>query len=103
MTRRLVFLQGARANIRDISDFVTEASGSEDVAESFVAHLVERCQRLASLPGLLGTPRFDLRADVRSTPHGSYVIFFRYVDDSLEIVNVLHGGRDLPNYFRGEE
>ena len=41
------------------------------------------------------------RADVRSTPHGSHVIFFRYIGDSLEIVSILHGSRDLHDYFAG--
>jgi toxin ParE1/3/4 len=99
MTRQLYFAQGARDNIREISDFITDASGSEDVAESFVAHLLERCNRLSSLPGNLGTPRPELRDDIRSTPHRDYVIFFRYLDDGFEIVNILHGSRDLAAYF----
>ncbi|MFC7554758.1 type II toxin-antitoxin system RelE/ParE family toxin [Pseudoroseomonas wenyumeiae] len=28
-----------------------------------------------------------------------YVIFFRYRDDAVEVVNVLHGHRDVIGYF----
>lgn len=94
MTRELHFSGQARANLKEISDFISDASGSEDVAESFLSRLVERCRHMASLPGTLGTARPELYSDIRSTPHKGYVIFFRYRDDGMEIVAVLHGSRD---------
>ena len=54
-----------------------------------------QCARLASLPGTLGRARPDLR----SFPFGNYVIFFRYRDDVLEVVNVLEGHRDIDAFF----
>lgn len=97
------FTAQARENLREISDFISDESGSEDVAESFLSQLVERCRHIASLPGTLGTIRTELREDIRSTPHKGYVIFFRYQADVLEVVGVLHGSRDIVAYFVGDE
>jgi hypothetical protein len=33
----------------------------------------------------------------------SYVIFFRYIEDVLEIVNVIEGHRDIPTLFREDD
>jgi toxin ParE1/3/4 len=58
-----------------------------------------RFDRLARLPGTLGTARPELRHDLRSMPESGYIIFFRYLDDVLEIVNVLHGSRDIISFY----
>lgn len=99
MTRDLRFTAEARANLREISDFISDESGSEDVAESFLSQLVERCAHIASLPGRLGTHRSELHPAVRSTPHKGYVIFFSYREEVLEIVAILHGSRDAVSHF----
>lgn len=99
MSWKLSFGNRARENIGEISEFITETSGSEDVAESFVFQLLERCGHLASLPGSLGTSRPELAEGIRSTPHKGYIIFFRYAGGVLEVVNVLHASRDLIAYF----
>jgi hypothetical protein len=36
----------------------------------------------------------------RGTPHGNYVIFFRYVADTLEVVDVLEAHRDMASHFK---
>lgn len=33
---------------------------------------------------------------------GNYVIFFRYIDDVLEVITVLEGHRDIDAFFHGE-
>jgi len=103
MIRKLRFTTQARDDLRAISDFVSDASGSEDIAESFLSQLIERCRHVASLPGTLGTLRTELRDDIRSTPHKGYVIFFRYQDDALEVVDILHGSRDSTAHFRSDD
>jgi toxin ParE1/3/4 len=47
--------------------------------------------------------RNELRGGFRSSPYKSYVIFFRYVGDALEIVNVIEGHRDIAALFAEEE
>lgn len=75
------------------------SAGSQAIVPSVVDRLHDQCRRLAELPGTLGRVRPELRADIRSTPCLGYVIFFRYVENTVEIVNILHGRRDLVAYF----
>jgi toxin ParE1/3/4 len=64
-----------------------------------VERLRAQCHKLAALPGTIGRARPQLRADIRSVPYKDYVIFFRYVADRFEIVNILEGHRDVDGYF----
>lgn len=51
------------------------------------------------MPGTPGTDRSELRSSFRSTPLGTYIILFRYTDDAVEIVNILHASRDVATYY----
>jgi toxin ParE1/3/4 len=51
----------------------------------------------------MGRARTEFRPDLRSHAYKSYIIFFRYVADVLEIVHVIEGHRDMPTLFGGEE
>ncbi len=101
MSRTLSYSTDARADLRDLSDFIFDQSGSED-GESFVVQIDQRCRRLVSLDGILGTARPELSEGLRSTPHKGYVTFFRYLGAVLENVNILHGNRDLITHFGGD-
>ncbi len=65
MTRRLRYSSAARDNLRDIADYLTDDSGSEDVAEAFILELDARCRRIASLSGQLEphVPNLDRTSD----------------------------------------
>jgi plasmid stabilization system protein ParE len=89
----------ARNDFGQIYRYIRERSGSGETARRFVHELRQKCHALAAAPILMGRPRTELRADLRSHPHKSYVIFFRYVGATLEIVNVIEGHRDIPALF----
>jgi toxin ParE1/3/4 len=42
----------------------------------------------------MGSPRFDVRPDMRLLPIGSYFILYRATDAVAEIVRVVHGARE---------
>ena len=46
-----------------------------------------------------GRERTELRAGVRSFPAHGYVILYRIQGQTVEIVNVLHGSRDIDAMF----
>jgi toxin ParE1/3/4 len=98
--RQLRYTDDANSNLVEIAVHIATESSSRDVAVAFAQRLRAKCRQLASLPAILGTARPELRADMRSTPCQGYVIFVRYrADDVLEIVNILHGSRDIDSYF----
>ncbi|MGB8279209.1 MAG: type II toxin-antitoxin system RelE/ParE family toxin [Methylovirgula sp.] len=101
--RRLRYTAAAKQDLNDILEFVTLQSRSADIARSFVGKVRAQCSKLASLPGIIGRPRPELRPDLRSSPFGGYVIFFRYLDDRLEIVDILESHRDIGAVMGEEE
>jgi len=41
-----------------------------------------------------GQSRIDLALNLRFFPAGTYLIFYRPIEDGVEIVRVIHGSRD---------
>ena len=97
--RALYYTTTARRDLGEISLYIADESGSFDVANAVIDKIDRYCGRLASLPGTLGSARSDLQIGLRSTPCQGYVIFFRYGLNSLEIISILHGSRDVVAYF----
>lgn len=95
----LIYLTSARDDLAAIWHHIASESGDIIVARTFVEKLLARCEHLASLPGTLGTARPELRPDIRSLSQDGYVIFFRYADDRIEIVNMLNGRRDIERLY----
>ena len=101
--RVLRYAKPARQDLIEIAQFITRDGEGIGVARDFIRKLRDRCERIASLPALLGTARADLGEAIRSTPHRGYVIFFRYTDNAVEIINILHASRDVIAYFVDED
>jgi plasmid stabilization system protein ParE len=99
---RLKYLDSAKNNIVEILEYITRESGSLVIGQHFVGLLRQKCQHLAGLPGNLGRVRPELRPDIRSFAFRGYVIFFRYIGDDFEVVNILEGHRELEHYFDDE-
>ena len=97
---RLRMLPSAKADLVNILEYITRESGNLIVGRRFVDALRQHCRKLAALPGTLGRARPELRSDIRSVAFKSYVIFFRYVDDTFEVVNIIEGHRDIEALYR---
>jgi toxin ParE1/3/4 len=93
--RRLVLLDSAVADFASVLEYVTSESRSRIIGRGFVDRLQSQWRKLASLPGTLGGPRPELQPGIRSFAFRGYLIFFRYVDDTFEVVNGLEGHRDI--------
>lgn len=87
----------AEADIEDIWVYIAEHN--IDAADALMGKFRLRFASLARTPGI-GRRRTDLRSDLRSFAVGSYVVFYREIEPSIEIVRVLHGAMNLPDHFR---
>jgi toxin ParE1/3/4 len=83
-------------DLEEIQDFIAEDNPA--AAARLIGFLDKTCVFLADNP-YAGRPRPELRADLRSFPARRYVIFYRLLGDTLEIVNVVHGSRDIDRMF----
>jgi plasmid stabilization system protein ParE len=55
----------------------------------------------SQLDNPLGRARLELAPNLRSLLVGDYVMFYRPIDDGIEVVRVLHGARDIDAMFEG--
>ena len=74
------------------------AQDDSTAADRFIHFVVSRFPKLAAFPQI-GRQRSELAARFISFPVGRYVIFYRPMENGIEIVRVLHGARDLPPLF----
>lgn len=95
---RLAFTPLAEHDLEAIADYI--AADNPVRALGFVRKLREQCRRIA-----LNPPGYRLRPElgegIRSCAHGHYVIFFESAADTLLVVRILHGARDIPALFDG--
>ena len=102
--RQLELTRQARADLARILGHIAEQSGSVAVARRFGGELRARCEELAGHDFVMGRPRSELRAGLRSIAHKGYVLLFDYPDDStMRLMRVVNGRRDLPALFRADE
>ncbi len=96
---RYRFSEQSRSDLDDIWLYI--ASDNLIAADRFIDELVGKFQTLAEQPGI-GRTRDELAQSLRSFPVGNYVIFYRAMQDGIEVVRVLSGFRDIPNVFTGD-
>jgi toxin ParE1/3/4 len=86
----VVISDAAEAELEAIGDWIAEANPTR--ALSFV--MERRCEALSDVPrGFPLVPRYE-RLGIRRRPYGDYLIFYRVLNDTVEILHVLHGARD---------
>jgi toxin ParE1/3/4 len=86
----------ARSDLDEIWLYI--AQDNLDAADKLIHAVVSRFPKLAAMP-LIGRQREELSPRLRSFPVSRYVIFYRPIENGIEIVRVLHGARDFPPLF----
>jgi len=71
------------------------ADDDPTAADRFIDKLIRKIGTLADSPGV-GPQRPELAPDLRSFHVGSYLILYRPVPDTIEVIRILSGYRDLP-------
>jgi toxin ParE1/3/4 len=101
MSLQISFAESAKQDLRDIWSGLAEYSGLY-FADSTLAKLASKFQLLAQFPSS-GRVRDELLAGLRSYPAGDFVIFYRILETTVEVVRVLHGRRDIDVIFDESE
>ncbi len=97
--RRIEFSPEARADLLDIADYIARADPER--ALTFVAELEARCAELLPFSDS-GHLRPELAPELRSKPHGRYVISYTPGRRVVRVERILHGARDVGVAFRRE-
>jgi toxin ParE1/3/4 len=89
----------AEADLDEAWDYL--AQRNEAAADRLLDGILERARLHAQLP-LMGRPREDLAPGLRSFVVSPYVVFYRPAGDTIEVIRVLHGARDVDSIMKAE-
>jgi toxin ParE1/3/4 len=98
--RRILRTRASRSDYDEIWSYL--AVRDLAAADRLVDQLDATLMIIASAPHI-GRKVEELAPDLRSFPVGNYLIFYRPVEDGIQLIRLLHGAREItPEYF-GEE
>ena len=96
MIKRYFLTTQASEDLEEIHNFIAEDSVKR--ALNFIDLIEDNIELIATNPGI-GKYRNELFPEMHSLPVGDYIIFYRIKQKHVEVLRILHGSRDLPNYF----
>ncbi|PZO47165.1 MAG: type II toxin-antitoxin system RelE/ParE family toxin [Phormidesmis priestleyi] len=83
----------------DLTDIWTyRADSSEERADELIEQLVKQFMMLTTFPEA-GRKRPEVKKGIRSFVAERHVIFYRTLNQGIEIVRVLYGTRDIDKIF----
>lgn len=96
---RVNYLPEVLNDLHGIWRYVYDKSKSVDIADRLIETIDETAAIYASRPEL-GIPRPEFDERLRCFPVGRYVVYYIAIEEGIEIVQVIHGSRDLPRHWR---
>lgn len=86
------FNDEALRDLEEIGDFISRDNPRR--AATFVDELIDRCGELGDFPQAFPFVSRYARRGIRKLAYRRYLIFYRVIDQRVEIIHVLHGARD---------
>ena len=93
MNYRLVITDAAEDDLRSIGGYIEGAAGPV-TSERFILRVDEVIQSLGFAPDRTRV-RTDLRPALHMIHADAYLVFYRIVQDTVLILRVIHGARDI--------
>lgn len=97
-----VFLaQAARQELADITDWI--ARDNPERAESFSLELLHRAMAIGQFPAAY--PLLDMfqHRGIRRRAYRDYLILYRILAETVEVVHIVHGARNLTALLAADE
>ena len=95
----VAYLPDALDDLYAIWEYVARRSQSAEIADRLIDAIDDTARTYAGQPNL-GIRRPDLAKDVRCFVVKGYVVFFIGAIDGIEVIQLIHGSRDIPVHFR---
>ena len=77
------------------------AANSPDAADRMVDAVLESSRMHVRFPNM-GQSRAELRPGLRCFVVSPYVVFYRPIEDTIEVLRILHGARDINSLIEPE-
>ncbi|MBP0018671.1 MAG: type II toxin-antitoxin system RelE/ParE family toxin [Cyanobacteria bacterium SBLK] len=87
----------ASRDLNEIAEYFAE--NNLEAGERFFREFNRKCQQLVNFPHS-GKSYGTIRPDLRGLPLQGYVIFYRVLEDGVEILRVVSGRRNFPDLFK---
>ncbi len=94
---RIVVTGDAASDLDDIWSYICDES--ENAADRLIDSIIQRFSTLAKFPEM-GRGRSEILSGMRNFPVGRYSIFYRQIEDGIEILRVLHSARNIDTLFQ---
>lgn len=95
MSRYVINVLASR-DLNQIADYFAE--NSLEAGDIFFSTFNRKCQQLVSFPSS-GKTYASIRPDLRGLSLEGYIIFYRILDDGIEILRVLNARRNFTSMF----
>ncbi|MFN3192902.1 MAG: type II toxin-antitoxin system RelE/ParE family toxin [Aureliella sp.] len=92
---KVIYAPEADDDIIGIVEFI--ARDKPEAARNWMRKIRETCDIIATQPNMGEERRGFGVPGCRSFSFGSYVIFFRAIENGIEVARVIHGSRDMRN------
>jgi toxin ParE1/3/4 len=86
----------AMSDLEQIIDYL--AMDNVNKGENFLNEFNKKCRYLTQFP-MMGRSYREIRSYLRSLPMKKHIIFYRVLNDGLEIMRVVPANRDLEAIF----
>jgi toxin ParE1/3/4 len=86
----------AICDLNDITDYF--AKHNINAGDHLLDEFSKKCRYLTQFP-LMGRSYREIRSYLRGLPIQNYIIFYRVINNGLEIMRVVKGDRDLEAVF----
>jgi toxin ParE1/3/4 len=89
---KLIIVASAKRDLLDIFDYI--ACDKPIAAANWVDKIEEKCKLIATTPQF-GEVRPEFGSEIRSSTVGRYVIFYRPIENGIEVLRVIAGDCDI--------
>jgi toxin ParE1/3/4 len=86
----------AQADLEEIFDYLD--SQSTQAADRFAVKFEQSCE-LHAKHSQIGASSHEYAPNLRHFTVWNYAVFYRPIDDGIEVIRVIHGARDIPKLF----
>lgn len=99
MSDNFIFTPEAASDLLAVNDYIA-LKASPATAQRVINKIYSELAKLGDMPGMGHFREELLDRRFKFWSVFSYVIVYRWEVSPIEVVNVLHGARDLKSYFR---
>jgi toxin ParE1/3/4 len=89
----------AEADLDELWAYI--AANNPDAADRMVDAVLESSRTHVRFPGM-GQSRDELQAGLRCFVVLPYVVYYRVLEDTIEVLRILHGARDISGLIEPE-